>query len=521
MSWLQQPQRFYIPYSVFNISSLQAISLGYNNLFGSLSSHIFDYLPRLYYLNLEFCQLSGRVPMSLFKCRELNFLFLDNNYLEGIVPIEISNLTSLKYISIERNYLSGKIPSVVGNLTFLEEFELSENNLTGQIPSSLCNLGSLKVLFLYKNSLDGEIPECTGNMSSLSHIDLEKNNFHGKIPENFVRGCSLHSFRISSNRVQGSLPRSLGNCKELKLLDVGNNYLNDTFPNWLGNLDQLQVLILRSNRFYGEVVSTGLTVCFTRLRLVDISHNNFSGYLPVKFFENLHAIREGNEKKEKPEYMTDGSAVGVWNYAIGLSFTFKGSEFEFYELLTIWTAIDFSSNRFYGEIPKTLGELHSLIVLNLSHNCLTGPIPSSLGDISELESLDLSSNKLHGRIPIELNNLRFLAVLNLSTNNLTGTIPQGKQFDTFANDSYIGNSGLCGLPLSKSCNNDEGTPAKFDRDDDGLNWKFSILMGYGCGLVLGLSTEYIVFATGRPLWFIRFYERVRQRLAKKVKKRSS
>ncbi|KAE8725242.1 Signal transduction histidine kinase, hybrid-type, ethylene sensor isoform 1 [Hibiscus syriacus] len=326
---------------------------------------------------------------------------------------------------------------------------------------------------------------------------------------------------MSNNQIEGSLPRSLGNCKELKLLDVGNNYLNDTFPNWLGNLDQLQVLILRSNRFYGEVVSSGVTVSFTRLRLIDISHNNFSGYLPMKYFENLHAIKEGNGKKDKPEYMTDGSALGVWNYAINISFIIKGLKTEFEELLTIWTVIDFSSNQFYGEIPKALGELHSLIVLNLSHNCLTGHIPSSLGDISELESLDLSSNKLHGRIPTELKNLGFLAVLNLSQNNLVGLIPQGKQFDTFTNDSYIGNLGLCGFPLSKSCDNEKGTPAKFDRDDDdGMSWKFSILMGYGCGLVLGLSTGYIVFATGRPRWFIRTYERVRQRFAKRVKKRS-
>ncbi|MBA0637589.1 hypothetical protein Godav_025086, partial [Gossypium davidsonii] len=158
---------------------------------------------------------------------------------------------------------------------------------------------------------------------------------------------------------------------------------------------------------------------------------------------------------------------------------------EFQSLLTSWMVLDFSSNQFLGEIPKILGELHSLIVLNLSHNSLTGPIPSSLSDLSELESLDLSSNKLRGRIPIELTNIEFLEVLNLSQNNLKGPTPQGKQFDTFTNNSYIGNLGLCGLPLSKSCNhNDEDTSDKFDRhddddNDDELNWKFSILIGCG------------------------------------------
>ncbi|MBA0879036.1 hypothetical protein Goshw_011381 [Gossypium schwendimanii] len=45
-------------------------------------------------------------------------------------------------------------------------------------------------------------------------------------------------------------------------------------------------------------------------------------------------------------------------------------------------------------------------------------------------------------------------MLNLSQDNFTGPIPHGKQFNTFSNDSYIGNLGLCGLPLSNRCDND-------------------------------------------------------------------
>ncbi|KAB2006223.1 hypothetical protein ES319_D11G328400v1, partial [Gossypium barbadense] len=407
---------------------------------------------------------------------------------------------------------SGRLPTPPPSLLW---YFVSRNKLVGDIPSSICNASSLEVLTLWNNSINGTIPECIGNSSSsLSHIDLGNNNFHGKIPESFAKYCTLQSFRINNNQIGGSLPRSLGNCKDLNLLDVGNSNLNDTFPNWLGNLDHLQVLVLRSNKFFGQMDNFDVTVPFPRLRVIDLSHNNFSGYLPTNFFKNLQSIRMGHENKLEPEYMEDVSDYIAFNYAYGLSFTVKGSETEFQSVLTSWMVIDFSDNQFFRELPKTLGELHSLIVLNLSHNCLTGPIPSSLGDLSELESLDLSSNKFQGRIPTELTNLGFLEVLNLSQNNLKGPIPQGKQFDTFTNDSYKENLGLCGLPLSKRCDNDRGTLVKFDRDDE-LNWKFSILMGYGCGLVLGLSMGYIVFATGKPWWLIRIVERVQQRFTKR------
>ncbi|XP_022764184.1 brassinosteroid LRR receptor kinase BRL2-like [Durio zibethinus] len=117
--------------------------------------------------------------------------------------------------------------------------------------------------------------------------------------------------------------------------------------------------------------------------------------------------------------------------------------------------MDFSNNLFGGQIPEELGELISLQMLIFSHNNFTGPIPPSLGPKVALESLDPSSNKLGGRIPSQLTNLTFLAVLNLSENNLIGPIPHGNQFDTFDNDSYSGNLGLCGLPLSKQCDKRE------------------------------------------------------------------
>lgn len=109
---------------------------------------------------------------------------------------------------------------------------------------------------------------------------MRMNNFNGKISQKFVKSCNLTSLNLNGNRLEGPLPLSLVNCHHLEVLDVGNNQINDNFPNWLEILPELQVLILRSNRFWGPIGDNTTIVPFPRLRIIDLSHNEFTGVLP-------------------------------------------------------------------------------------------------------------------------------------------------------------------------------------------------------------------------------------------------
>ena len=130
--------------------------------------------------------------------------------------------------------------------------------------------------------------------------------------------------------------------------------------------------------------------------------------------------------------------------------------------------------------------------------------------MSNLEWLDLSSNKLTGEIPTQLVDLSWLEVLNLSQNQLTGHIPTGKQFNTFGNDSYTGNLGLCGYPLSRTCNNHEAKQPPLStlqqqdnlEPNNGFGWK-AVSIGYGCGAIFGMLMGYIMFKIGKPKWLVR------------------
>ncbi|XP_049409614.1 receptor-like protein 9DC3 [Solanum stenotomum] len=293
------------------------------------------------------------------------------------------------------------------------------------------------------------------------------------------------------------------------------------FPKWLGDLPHLQILKLRSNKFYGPIRTGNL---FSQIRVIDLSSNGFSGVLPVSLFQNFQAMKTIGEKSGTREYVAD---IYSYYYTNSLIVTTKGLDHELLRVLTTQIIIDLSRNRFEGCIPSIIGDLVGLRTLNLSHNVLEGHIPESLQHLSVLESLDLSSNKLGGEISQQFVPLTSLEVLNLSHNHLFGCIPKGNQFNTFENNSYQGNDGLRGLPPSRDCGRDDRVPQETipvelgqeeeEEDSPIISWQ-AVLMGYGCGLVIGLSVIYIMWSTQYPTWFSRMDLKLEHRITTRMKK---
>ncbi|KAL5831953.1 hypothetical protein ACOSQ4_017307 [Xanthoceras sorbifolium] len=307
----------------------------------------------------------------------------------------------------------------------------------------------------------------------------------------------------------------------LEVLDIGNNKLTDTFPYWLGTLPKLQVLVLRSNKFFGFVRDSEANNSFSKLRIIDLSNNNFNGVLPTRYFASLKAMMNVDVAKSKLEYMRNYNYY--YSYYDSISMIIKRNAIEMVKILNIFTIIDFSHNSFNEEIPEEIGKLQSLHLLNLSQNLLIGHISSSLGNLTALELLDLSSNRLVGEIPRQLASLNCLGVLNLSRNPLSGPIPRGSQLDTFENDSYSDNLGLCGFPLLNDCHRDETPqPSRIPKDDTksefAFGWKV-VLIGYGFGTVLGMTMGYLVFSTGKPWWLVRIVEKENSRIARRLNNR--
>uniref|UniRef100_A0A7N2L605 Disease resistance R13L4/SHOC-2-like LRR domain-containing protein n=2 Tax=Quercus lobata TaxID=97700 RepID=A0A7N2L605_QUELO len=509
-----------------NLEELETLDVSNNSRFLGIKSNSNHTFPYLQTLSLSSCNII-EFPKFLKSSKYLENLDLSSNRISNQIPEWMFEVVeNLLFLDLHANLLQGNLPIPPSTMI---AFFMSNNRLIGEIPSMICNASSLEILDISNNNLSGKIPQCLGNFGHrLSVMDLRTNNFHGTIPDTFEKDNSLATIAFNGNHLEGKLPKSFVNCTNLEVLDLGNNKINDSFPYWLEALSKLRLLVLSNNKLHGPIRNRkNKVVFFSKLQILDLSHNEFTGLLPRIYFENLEAMMICNENAKEPQYLAayygththkrsdyDRVEIPKGFYQDSIEVTVKGSKRELPRVLTIFTMIDLSSNQFQGEIPDALGRLKFLRLLNLSHNSLTGHIPSTLGNLLALEALDLSSNKLTGEIPMQLTLLTFLAMLNLSQNYLIGPIPQGKQFNTFGNESYDGNLGLCGSPLSIKCSTNEPPPTIFLEDNDsmfaeGFGWK-TVLIGYGCGFVFGLVVGYVVFKTRKPQWILRLIEGERE-----------
>ncbi|XP_010540915.1 PREDICTED: MDIS1-interacting receptor like kinase 1 [Tarenaya hassleriana] len=85
--------------------------------------------------------------------------------------------------------------------------------------------------------------------------------------------------------------------------------------------------------------------------------------------------------------------------------------------------LDISQNSFDGSLFTLSNQSVGLVHLNASGNNLSGNLPEEIGSLVSLEVLDLRGNFFQGSIPNSVKNLQKLRFLGLSGNNLTGKLP--------------------------------------------------------------------------------------------------
>nr|XP_027086405.1 probable LRR receptor-like serine/threonine-protein kinase At3g47570 [Coffea arabica] len=398
-----------IPIGIFNISSLQGIGLTNNSLSGVLPSDMCYHLPGLIRLSLSFNKLNGQLPSSnLAQCSELRLLSLSLNEFGGSIPKEIGALKKLEELYLAYNYLEGVIPREIGKWHFLQQLEMEFNSLTGSIPIEIFNLSKLSVMSLLQNQLSGNLPSTFG---------------YG-LP-------NLEYLYLGSNHFSGALPSSISNSSNLRLIEFGDNKFTGPIPTSLGDLSHLEVLILYGNKLTGDSTSpelsffTSLTKC-QNLSVSELSDNPLNGIIPNSISNLSTSLKRLNAagckiKGSIPDgigNLTSLILLDLSNNELSGSLPARTTDLQKLQYM------DLSMNKLISRVPlHLLCALHNLDTMNLGQNQFMASIPKCFGNLTSLRHLDLSYNRLYSAPPEEIWNLKDLLELDLSSNLLSGSLP--------------------------------------------------------------------------------------------------
>ncbi|MFQ6628097.1 hypothetical protein Gotur_006854 [Gossypium turneri] len=303
--------------------------------------------------------------------------------------------------------------------TSVPKFQLTSISLIKCITSQQLNL---------------ELPTFLYYQYDLRYVDLSHNNFSGIVPTWLLENNTKLEVLI----LMGQIP--IGICPtfpHLSLLFLSKNAFEGDIPPCLSGMKDLSILDLSNNQLYGRVPEELITK--SSLTVLRLSNNNLSGHV-------LPVILNANGLSEL--YLDGNNFSGeMANVDVSIS-----------EFPTSLREINLENNKFYGNLPRWIGNVLFLERLALSQNGFEGSIPMEFCNLNRLEFLDLSENNLFGSIPSCYNTLNIkhvhlhgsrlsgplpiafynsssLVTLDLRGNNLTGSIP--KWIGTLSSLSFL------------------------------------------------------------------------------------
>lgn len=125
-----------LPDDIFQLRSLEKLSIAFNGLTSTIPSDIASSLPGLRFLDFNENMLEGNLPPSF--PAGLEVLLISGNKLSGNIPSAVDSLDKLMFIDLAKQEsssggLTGPLPSLA-NLRSVKRVDFSENALTGSIP---------------------------------------------------------------------------------------------------------------------------------------------------------------------------------------------------------------------------------------------------------------------------------------------------------------------------------------------------------------------------------------------------
>jgi Leucine-rich repeat (LRR) protein len=189
------------------------VDLKINKFSGELTKFNFSNLINLKKVDLLENNFTGRIPESIYSCRNLTALRLSSNNLHGQLSPRIGELKSLAFLSLSSNNFTNitnalRILKNSSNLTTL----IIGNNFKGEATredETIAGFQNLQMLLICNCSLSGKIPLWLSKLKKLQVLILYMNHLSGPIPSWIKNLESLTTLDISDSRLTGGDPSSL------------------------------------------------------------------------------------------------------------------------------------------------------------------------------------------------------------------------------------------------------------------------------------------------------------------------
>ncbi|XVF04403.1 hypothetical protein REPUB_Repub05bG0079300 [Reevesia pubescens] len=317
-------------------------------------------------------------------------------------------------LNLSKSCLHGSINSrsSLFRLVHLEKLNLAYNNFSySEIPSALGNLTRLTYLNLSYSLFSGQIPFAISKLSKLSTLDLSL-NFAGVNPSE-----GLLELR------RPDMKSLVQNLTSLTYLDLSLVDVSSPIPSVLANLSSLTSFSCHNCRLFGKFPEPVFNL--PNLELLEVSKNyDLSGYLPEFHFSSRLKVLSTWMTNFSGEVPATIGNLHSLEY-LGLSHCkFVGLVPPSFGNLTKITHLGFENNSFRGDVPSFLSNFTNLKFLALGHNQFhASEIPSSLQKLIHLERLDLAQSSFCGCFPIWLTNFTQLRFLDLGLNELQCQLP--------------------------------------------------------------------------------------------------
>ncbi|XP_010486908.1 PREDICTED: polygalacturonase inhibitor 1-like [Camelina sativa] len=204
--------------------------------------------------------LTGNIPRTITKLKNLDLLRLKQTNLSGPIPDYISELKTVTFLDLSFNQFTGPIPGSLSQMPKLQAIQVNDNKLTGSIPNSFGSfVGNVPNLYLFNNKLSGKVPESLSKYD-FNAVDLSGNGFIGDGSMFFGRNKTTVRVDLSRNLFQFDLSK-VKFARSIVSLDLSHNRIFGKFPRELSKL-RLENFNVSYNHLCGKIPSGGLLQTF-------------------------------------------------------------------------------------------------------------------------------------------------------------------------------------------------------------------------------------------------------------------